>query len=180
MIGVIHGRFQPFHLDHLKYALAAKEKCDYLLIGITNPDPFLTADDQVDLHRSLQSANPFTYYERLVIVRESLLEAGLNYTSFDIVPLPINIPELIKFYIPSDAIHFLTIYDDWGKRKYELLNSLGLNVEVLWTKSLHEKGITASDVRSKIIHGLPWEYLCPPAAVGIIKSMGLDKRIKES
>ncbi len=35
--GVVHGRFQPFHLDHLKYALAGLTHCDYLFVGITNP-----------------------------------------------------------------------------------------------------------------------------------------------
>lgn len=36
--GMIHGRFQPFHL-HLTYLRAALELCQTLIIGITNPDP---------------------------------------------------------------------------------------------------------------------------------------------
>ena len=96
-IGVVHGRFQPFHLHHLRYALAANEKCDHLVIGITNPDPSLTDDDAADPNRSSKVANPLTSFERLVIVRESLLGAGLEYNRFDFVPFPINKPELIKF-----------------------------------------------------------------------------------
>ena len=38
-IGVVHGRFQLFHLDHLKYVLGAKARCRHLVVGITNPDP---------------------------------------------------------------------------------------------------------------------------------------------
>jgi D-arabinose 5-phosphate isomerase GutQ len=37
-VGVIHGRFQILHNDHLKYLLAGKDLCRHLVIGITNPD----------------------------------------------------------------------------------------------------------------------------------------------
>jgi nicotinamide mononucleotide adenylyltransferase len=33
-IGVVHGRFQPFHNGHLEYVLSAKQKCDFLYVGI--------------------------------------------------------------------------------------------------------------------------------------------------
>lgn len=35
--GVVHGRFQPLHLKHMEYILAAKMRCQKLYIGITNP-----------------------------------------------------------------------------------------------------------------------------------------------
>lgn len=49
--GVIHGRFQLLHNDHLKYLLAGKARCEHLVVGITNPDPCLTkADAKFLLH----------------------------------------------------------------------------------------------------------------------------------
>lgn len=33
-IGVVCGRFQIFHNEHLQYVMAAKEKCEHLIIGI--------------------------------------------------------------------------------------------------------------------------------------------------
>ena len=42
MIGVVHSRFQPFHIRHLDYVLTAIDKCDFLYIGIANPDLSLT------------------------------------------------------------------------------------------------------------------------------------------
>lgn len=36
--GIIHGRFQIFHLKHLEAILAAKMRCKRLFIGITQPD----------------------------------------------------------------------------------------------------------------------------------------------
>jgi cytidyltransferase-like protein len=179
-IGVVHGRFQPFHLDHLRYCLAAKEHCEYLIVGITNPDPILTKADEADTHRSLRSANPLSYYERLVIIRESLLEAKVMHDSFYIVPFPINRPELIKFYVPQHATFYITIYDEWGRKKYNLLKSLGAEVVVLWEKSLEEKAVSGSDVRNRIANGSPWEHLVPNAASQVIKNLGLETRIKQS
>ena len=37
-LGAVCGRFQIFHLDHLRYVLAAKERCEHLIVGITSPD----------------------------------------------------------------------------------------------------------------------------------------------
>lgn len=98
-IGVVHGRFQPLHIGHLEYFLAAKKKCDFLIVGITNPDPSLTKPDESNPHRSLDTSNPFTYFERYTMIKESLLEAGLKRDEFDIVPFPINFPDLIKYYV---------------------------------------------------------------------------------
>jgi len=175
--GVVHGRFQVFHLDHLKYVLAAKKRCGQLVIGITNPDPTHTKSDAADLHRSLAEANPLTYFERYCIIREVMFENGLNEAEFAIVPFPVNFPELYRFYLPLDAVFYLTIYDDWGKRKLEMFRSLGLNVEVLWIKSLEEKGINAGDVRKRLAAGEEWEHLVPPAAASVMKRLGVPERL---
>jgi nicotinamide mononucleotide adenylyltransferase len=178
--GVVHGRFQIFHLDHLKYVLAAREKCRHLVVGITNPDPTLTKADAADPYRSSSAANPLTYFERYSIIRAVLLEAGLDQAEFSIVPFPINFPDLYHFYVPLDAVFYLTIYDDWGKKKLRLLQSLALNVEVLWVKSSEQKGISAKEVRRRMAGGEAWEHLVPPAAASVIKRMGIEARLSLS
>jgi len=178
-IGVIHGRFQPFHLEHLKYAMAAWSLCDHLIVGITNPDPTLTGSEKVDPNRSRMCSNPLTFYERLIIIRVSLLEAGIPYDSFDIIPFPVNRPELIKFYIPENVTHFMTIYDDWGRKKREMFKSIGFDVVVLWDKPIEEKKIIGKEIRQAICKGMPWEHWVSPAVARIIKEMGLIERIRE-
>lgn len=51
-IGVIHGRFQVLHNDHMKYLLAGKSLCKYLVIGISNPEVELTKYTNSNPHRS--------------------------------------------------------------------------------------------------------------------------------
>ncbi|MDR3567784.1 MAG: nicotinate-nucleotide adenylyltransferase [Syntrophobacteraceae bacterium] len=176
-IGVVHGRFQIFHLDHLKYVLAAGKRCRHLVVGITNPDPTLTRVDAADPGRSLPQANPLTYFERYTVIREVLLDEGLGPAQFSIVPFPINIPELYGFYLPLEAVFYLTIYDDWGRRKLEMFTSLGLNTEVLWRRPGEQKGITATEIRERMAQGLEWEHLVPPAAASVMKKMGIPQRI---
>jgi nicotinamide-nucleotide adenylyltransferase len=100
--GVIHGRFQILHNDHLRYVLAGKARCRHLVVGITNPDSSLTAADHADRERHKAYANPLTYFERYVMIRDVLLEAGLSEQEFSLVPFPVNRPELYRFYVPMD------------------------------------------------------------------------------
>ena len=178
-IGVIHGRFQVLHNDHIKYLLAGKQLCKHLVVGITNPDPSLTRDSKANPHRSTSIANPLTYYERYLKVQAALLEQGLKFTEFSIVPFPINIPELLKYYVPLDAIFFLTIYDDWGRQKQKFFESLGLNIHVLWEVTLENKGLSSSDIRDDMIKDEQWEEYVPKSVAYLMKDWGINKRLKE-
>ena len=176
--GVIHGRFQVLHNDHMKYILAGKACCEHLIIGITNPDPTLTRNDPANPERSDRSANPLTYFERYVTMREALAEAGLDYREFSIVPFPINLPELYQHYVPLDAVFYLTIYDPWGRRKLEMLRSLGLKTEVMWERPPEEKGICAAEVRKLMAQGMPWEHLVPQSTAKLMKLWGIPERLR--
>lgn len=178
-IGVIHGRFQVLHNDHIKYLMAGKELCEHLIVGITNPDPTLTRDLEVNPHRSTPVANPLTYYERYIMLRNALLEQGLKYSDFSIVPFPINFPELIKYYVPIDSTFFLTIYDDWGRQKKQFLESLGLKIYVLWEVRPENKGLSSSDIRKAMIEDKPWEHFIPTSVVKLLKEWKIIKRLKD-
>ncbi len=178
-IGVIHGRFQILHDDHMKYLMAGKELCSHLIVGITNPDPTLAKYTETNPHRNMTSSNPLTYYERYVMIRDALLEKGLTLSEFSIVPFPINFPELIKFYVPMNAVFFLSIYDEWGRRKKSILESLGLKVHVLWDVPLEKKGLSGYDIREAMIHDQLWEQHVPPSTEKLIKEWNIVARMKK-
>lgn len=175
-VGVIHGRFQVFHNDHLEYLLAGRARSRHLVIGITNPDPVLTRDDEVDLRRSLREANPLTYFERYTMIRAVLAGEGIDESSCSIVPFPVNLPDLYGCYVPLDATFFLTIYDAWGRRKRERFQAAGLKTEVLWEKSPDEKAMSGSDIRDRMARGDAWEHLVPRAAAELMKRWGIPAR----
>lgn len=177
--GVIHGRFQVFHNDHLKYVLAGKSRCRHLVVGITNPDPLLTRDDPSDPFRSLPAANPLTYFERYTLVRAALIESQIQESEFAIVPLPINLPELYGHYVPMDGTFYLTIYDDWGRKKLEQFQALGLKTEILWERPSTEKGLTGALVRKRMAAGEPWEHMVPPSTASWMKAWEVPERIRK-
>lgn len=179
-VGVIHGRFQPLHHGHMEYLLAGKSRCEYLVVGIANPDTELTADNPVNPARSLPLSNPFTYYERFLMLRDALLDAGVKRDEFDIMPFPINHPHLLYYYVPMDALFFVTIYDDWGCDKVRVLQSLNLQVDVMWERKMSERITSGVEVRKLIASGDDkWERLIPQAVAKIIKERGLDIRIRQ-
>ncbi len=175
--GVIHGRFQVFHRDHLRYLLAGWALCEHLVVGITNPDPTLTREHRADPQRSRAEANPLTYYERYHLVRAALAEAGVPPAAFSVVPLPINLPDLYRYYVPLDAVFLLSITDDWGRQKLATFRSLGLRTHVLWDVPSAEKGVSASEVRALMASGEPWEHLVPPAAAALLLRWGVPDRV---
>jgi nicotinamide mononucleotide adenylyltransferase len=177
--GVIHGRFQILHNDHVSYLLAGKSRCRHLVVGVTNPDPVLTRDDPADPDRSSPLANPLTYFERYIMVREALLGVGVGYADFSVVPFPINVPALYRYYLPLDATFYLTIYDEWGRRKLEQFTAVGLKTTVLWTKDLGNKGLRAADIRRRMILGEGWEHLVPQETVRLMNSWGVPKRLRK-
>ncbi len=176
--GVIPGRFQVVHNDHLRYLLAAHRLCDHLIVGITNPDPTQSRPDSADTQRTLPIANPLTYYERYLLVRAVLEEAGCAPGSFSIVPLPISFPERYCYYVPMDALFFVSIYDGWGQRKLDFFKSLHLRTHVLWKVDYTKKGISGSDVRSLMMQGENWEHLVPPASACLLRAWGIAERLK--
>lgn len=175
--GVIHGRFQVFHNDHLAYVLAGMARCRHLVVAITNPDPTLARYDQADPDRSASASNPLTYFERYTLVRAALLETGLSIDRFSVVPLPINIPELYQYYVPLEAVFFLTIYDSWGRRKLEQFEAAGLRTEILWERPQGEKGLEAGNIRRAMAAGDPWEHWVPPAVRVLLNKWKIPERI---
>jgi nicotinamide mononucleotide adenylyltransferase len=177
--GVAHGRFQIFHNDHLKYLQAAKARCRHLVVAITNPDPTLTKFDPADPGRSSPARNPLSYYERYRIIKRALQQQDWSPEEFSIVPLPINFPDLYHYYVPLTATFFLTIYDDWGERKLQMFQSLGLSTEVLWRRPLAKKGLTGTEIRRLMVLQDDWVHLVPPGAAEMLMLFNIPQRLEK-
>lgn len=179
-LGVIHGRFQGLHLGHMEYLLSGAGRCEHLLIGITRFDPAQEMPEALlPLHRAKEN-NPFTFYERMVMLRDSLTEAGLERGRFDIVPFPVEYPDHIRNFAPPDAVYYMTIYDQWGEHKRQVLTGLGLQVEVMWVRSHAQRLTSGSEVRRRIADGEPWAHLVPPAVFRYITEHGLEERLRQA
>jgi nicotinamide-nucleotide adenylyltransferase len=173
--GMIHGRFQPFHNGHLEYLKGAAARCDELFVGITNPDPARIKPEESDPQRHLPDANPYTYAERLLMVKAAARDARLDLARVHVIPFPVNEPELWAAYVPGDVVHFIRLFSDWGGTKLERLREAGFEVVVLDEGAAKE--ISGADVRAAVREGGDWERLVPPAVAGVLRSLERPVRV---
>ena len=163
--GMIHGRFQPFHLGHLEYLKGAAAHSDEVWVGITNPDPTRVKPEPADPLRHLPESNPYTYAERLLMVKAAAEGIGVD---LHVSPFPINEPELWHAYVPADVTQFIRHFSDWGQTKIERLRAAGYEVVILDEGA--EKEISGADVREAMRAGGGWHSLVPAGVVRVIEA----------
>jgi len=169
--GMIHGRFQPFHLEHLRYFRMAWEKSEKVLIGITNPDPSTIVEDELNDHRHLSEENPFTFIERFTMIQDSLREEGYPMERIFVIPFPIHHPDRWPHYVPPGTAMFIVVYSPWERQKADKFHQAGL--EVVVEDSL-DKSISGQQIRRRLVEGRAWEHLVPPAVARFLHGRGLE------
>jgi cytidyltransferase-like protein len=167
-LGMIHGRFQPFHNGHLEYLRGAAAQSDAVFVGITNPDPARIKEEPSDPLRHLPESNPFSYVERLLMVTEVAHDEGIRA---HVIPFPVNEPELWAAYVPVGVTQYLRLFSEWGGTKLDRMREAGYEVVIL--DEGIEKGISGSDVRAAMREGDDWQSLVPTGVARVIRA--LDK-----
>lgn len=178
--GLVLGRFQPLHLGHMEYLDAARERSSHLAIGITNPDKHMLIYDSADPKRSRPDSNPFSYFDRQRMISASLVESGWEYETFSIVPAAINKPQDMKSYLPPPACTtaYITVYDEWGDRKADLISGLGYAVDILWRRDKNDRLTSGTAVRDMISSGRSaWRELVPRAVSRYLDENGWSETL---
>jgi len=164
--GMIHGRFQPFHNGHLEYLRGAAACSDEVFIGITNPDPTRIKEEPSDPLRHLPESNPFSYAERLLMVKAVAEDEGIRA---HVIPFPVNEPELWAAYVPDGVTQYVRLFSEWGGTKLERMREAGYEVVILDEGS--EKKVSGADVRAAMREGRDWQGLVPPGVARVITSL---------
>ncbi len=166
---MIHGRFQPFHNGHLEYLRGAAARCEELFVGITNPDPARIRPEESDPLRHLPESNPFTYVERLLMVKAAAADADIEAERLHVIPFPVNEPELWQAYVPDDVVQFIRLFSDWGGTKLARLRDAGYEVVLLDEGAAKE--ISGADVRAALREDGDWESLVPPGVARLLRRL---------
>jgi cytidyltransferase-like protein len=166
---MIHGRFQPFHNGHLEYLRGAAERSDEIFVGITNPDPKRIKPEPSDPLRHLPESNPYSYAERLLMVKAAAGDLDLDPERVHVIPFPVNEPELWPAYVPGGVTQYLRLFSEWGGTKLERMREAGYEVVILDEGT--EKQLSGADVRAAIRDGGDWESLVPPGVARVLRSL---------
>lgn len=172
-VGHVHGRFQPFHREHLAYAAWAAGECDELMVGITNADPSHVRAEEADPKRHEPRHNPFRYHERHRMVRAAVSASDVD-VPVRIMPFPINRPDLYDDYAPADAVHFVNVLEEWHELKAARLRDCGRAVR---TKE-GTRTVSGEAIRERMAAGGNWADDLPPGVPEVIREIGGVERVK--
>jgi nicotinamide-nucleotide adenylyltransferase len=163
--GLYVGRFQPFHLGHLQAVNYILERVDELAIVVGSAQHSHTIE------------NPFTAGERIAMIRLALREARIPGDRYSVIPLPDD--EFHKVWVAhllSQTPSFDMVYTN-EPLTFRLLKESGLKVERI--PMFNRRKLTATEVRSRILKGGPWEELLPKSVSRYLKQIGGDDRLRD-
>lgn len=170
-LGMVHGRFQPFHNEHLEYVLSGLKRCKRLIIGITNPEPSEFKFKKSSNHRHLVESNPFTFFQRMEMIKQALTDLNIDLKLVSVVPLYLFDHLKWEFYLPNPNIttQYVRVFSSWERKKIETFKSYGFKVEII-DKGV-KKNMTGTLVRKLIGSDDDWERYVPNATSRIIKKI---------
>jgi len=162
--GILVGRFQPFHVGHLKAVKFAMSKVDMLWIIIGSAQ------------KSHEPRNPFTAGERLVMIKMTLDAEKINPKKWLAVPVnDVNDhsrwTDQIDLLIPRYDVVFTN--DPFSTMLFKKHKK-----KVVKVPMLKRKFLSATEVRKRIATGENWKELVPKQVAEMIMEIDGVNRIK--
>lgn len=163
-VGLLVGRFQPFHNGHLAAVKFALKKVDYLYVVVGSAQ------------RSHERDNPFTAGERISMIKSALDANGVDPARWMAVPIPdaeshstwvASVEAMLpKFDVvfTNDALTFLLFKEE--------------GIEVSAVPYLDRGSYSATNVRNRILERRDWQSLVPKEVAKLVKDFGAVERIK--
>lgn len=164
-IGLLVGRFQPFHLGHLHAVRYCLSKSDELIIVIGSA---------LESHTS---RNPFTTRERIQMIFLALNESGISREKYIIIPVPdvrlsyLWVP-LVELLTPPFDIVFSN--DPLTRR---LFIERGYRVEAI--PFFKREIFSGNEFRKRVLKGENWLELVPKSVAVFLEKNNLLNRLIE-
>ena len=159
------GRFQPFHLGHLKAIKDFVDKAEELVIAIGS------AQYGYDL------LNPFTGGERLTMIRLALKEAKVDPAKYLIVPVPDLHRPLVWVSWVASLVGYIDVVFSNEPVTVGVFKEKGYRVESI---TPYRQGLySGSEIRRRMREGEEWRDLVPKSVASYIESLDGVARIKD-
>ncbi len=163
-VGVLVGRFQPFHNGHLEAVRYALKNIDYLYIVIGSAQ------------KSHERDNPFTAGERVTMIKAALDLNGVEAERWMAIPIADTLshalwPSILRATVPPFDVVFTN--DGLTTR---LLKENGIRVEAV--PYFRRSSYSATNVRNRILEEKDWEKLVPKPVASMVKEVGGVERVR--
>ncbi|TBR22426.1 MAG: nicotinamide-nucleotide adenylyltransferase [Candidatus Nitrosotenuis sp.] len=161
MIGLLIGRFQPFHLGHLDAVKFALSSVDELLIGIGSSNKFN------------EKRNPFTADERKQMIESSLDETTLGKIKIYYIP-DVNNHERWTYQIDEIVPKYDTVFSN-DEFTHTLFGKRGIKVISVPLKQ--REILSGTDIRVKIREDQNWFGLVPEGTKKVLLKINAKDRL---
>ncbi len=164
VVGLYVGRFQPFHLGHLEVVKLILGKVDELVIVVGSAQ------------FSHTKKNPFTAGERILMIRESLKDAGVSLGNVQITPVDdVNVHGVWVSHVTSYVGRYDVVFSNEPLTS-QLFKEEGIKVEGI---PFFSRGVySATEIRRRLLLDQDWRALVPKSVSKIIDSIDGVNRIK--
>jgi len=182
LYGMIGGRWQPFHKGHLWLLKHACNKYEKVIVGIVDIDPMNPPVSPNEWPWFHPAVNPFTFWERLAMLHDVCIEAGVFEQIAGVIPWG----HALKFgweeenYLlppPNRRVLLLPLVRDEEQQRLSRLREI-TNVDAVTDFPDEILVYSASKIRSAMYHDQPWEQYVPEAIVDLIKRIDGIRRVK--
>ena len=163
--GLYVGRFQPFHIGHLRAIQGVLKEVEQLVIVIGSAQ------------YSHNISNPFTAGERLVMIRRALQEEGVDFSRIWIVPVPdVNLHMLWVAALEGYTPKFNVVYSNEPLTR-RLFTEAGY--EVRGIKFYERKVYVSTLIREKMLIDKSWTSLVPEIVAKYITEIDGVNRLRD-
>ncbi|MFX0050491.1 MAG: nicotinamide-nucleotide adenylyltransferase [Candidatus Hermodarchaeota archaeon] len=162
--GLFVGRFNPFHLGHLRVVEQVLEQEDELIIAIGSTQQSHTA------------TNPFTAGERVLMIHATMREANIPLDRLYIVTIPDIFRNSVWIsHLRSYCPPFTRVYTNSSLIKRLFMEA---GVEVKTTGIYDRENLKGANIRKLMVKGDEWHQMVPKAVLDVIRSIdGLNRLI---
>jgi len=163
-VGLLVGRFQPFHNGHLSAVKFALGKTGYLYVVVGSAQ------------RSYERDNPFTAGERISMIKGALDGNGVDPSKWMAIPIPDADSHAVwvasvRSYVP----HFDLVFTN-DSLTFQLFEKEG--IEVHSVPYLDRSRYSATNVRNGILERKDWESLVPKEVASQVKRFDGVERVR--
>ncbi|MDG6981698.1 MAG: nicotinamide-nucleotide adenylyltransferase [Nitrososphaerota archaeon] len=163
-VGLLVGRFQPFHLGHLEAVRHALRHSDYVYVIVGSAQ------------RSHERDNPFTAGERIEMIKSALDGNKVDPSMWMAMPIPdADSHSLWVATLESMVPKFDVVFTN-DALTYLLFKEGGFEVSAV--PYLDRSRYSATNVRDRILERKDWESLVPPQVAKLVKRFGGVERVR--
>ncbi len=162
MKGLFVGRFQPFHLGHLKAIKWILERCENITVVIGSSQ------------ESFTKKNPFTFEERKEMIKRSLEKESVKEEQYEIIGIPdvFNCERWVKSILSKAKFDVVFTKSLWVKQCFDLF-------EITVKEHPMFGRYSARKIRRMMKEDEDWEELVPRTVSKSVKEIRGIERLRD-